>query len=388
MASFKEYIISDRPCDKCGYNLNGLPKDGNCPECGQPIRRTPAAAGPRSGTMSAEAPTRYVRLLLTGFAILSVSIVGMVIANMVMLYSAIVTPICSWTLSQRLISGLLIGSVHLLWPLGIWLVTTPRVQTKGIVRNDILDNPRARTIVRFGSYGWGIQWLFLYFTLASVCSPTWTSAIGTETLMTGYAVFSLIGWLGLIPASVYIGDLAFWSAHETIGARLRSTAWAMSVFGLLTVLTALIMPLISFMLLVATAGATLVFLISILQVTNVLHWVIKHQEYAAGSRDRIAERVQRESTHRGCVSTGLRCRKCKYDLNGLPHGGCCPECGESYADITPIPVRDPAKSVRNEPDLELVESTHQEIIPSDQLDTLGNRRPPKPDEDDGPIPLA
>jgi hypothetical protein len=40
---------SDILCESCGYTLNGLPRSGNCPECGKPIadsaaaRRTPPA---------------------------------------------------------------------------------------------------------------------------------------------------------------------------------------------------------------------------------------------------------------------------------------------------------------------------------------------------------
>src|SRR4051812_49598289 len=31
---------SDLLCEACGYTLNGLPEDSNCPECGKPIRES------------------------------------------------------------------------------------------------------------------------------------------------------------------------------------------------------------------------------------------------------------------------------------------------------------------------------------------------------------
>ncbi|MCA9303113.1 MAG: hypothetical protein KC996_03220 [Phycisphaerales bacterium] len=393
MASFKEYIVGQRPCDKCGYNLEGLPKDGDCPECGHPIRRAAAASGPRAGTMSVEAPTRYVRLLLLGFAVLSVSIVGIVLSG-IMIGSVAANP----NPLQRMIGGLMIIGSHILWPIGIWLITTPRPKIRSMVHGPILDSPKYRLAVRLVSIAWALKVFFLFSFLVGSNAPTPMSGFGAWSLLGGYLIFSLISWIGLVPTSIYIGDLAFWSSNESVGIRLRSTAWAMGVFGTILAITSVIaltgLPargiagFVGIFAFVIVAISVLVFMVTIFQFTNVLWWVIKHQEYAAGSRDRIAERIARESTHPGRVATGLRCRKCKYDLNGLPYGGHCPECGESYADQTPLPIRDPALSVRDEPDLELVESTHQEIIPSDQLDAFGNRRPPKPEEDDGPIPLA
>jgi hypothetical protein len=35
----------DLLCESCGYTLNGLPDDGNCPECGEPVRRSTTDAG-------------------------------------------------------------------------------------------------------------------------------------------------------------------------------------------------------------------------------------------------------------------------------------------------------------------------------------------------------
>lgn len=343
--------------------------------------------------MSAEAPTRYVRLLLLGFSILSVSIVGIVISGM-----SISSVASSSNAGQRMTGGMLIIGSHLLWPLGIWIISMPRPKVRGMVVVPILDSAKYRLAIRLLSFAWPLKVIFLFAFIAITSAPAPANSFSVWTLATGYLIFSLLSWIGLIPTSIFIGDQAFWASNEGIGIRLRSTAWALGVFGALLAITSVIvmtgLPVSGFagfvgiFAFVIVALSVLVFMATIFQFTNVLWWVIKHQVYAAGSRERIAERVAKESLHPGCVATGLRCRKCKYNLDGLPHGGHCPECGESYADQTPLPIRDPALSVRDEPDLELVESSHQEIIPSDQLDAFGKRRPPKLDEDDGPIPLA
>jgi hypothetical protein len=54
---------TDTLCEKCGYRLNSLPPDGNCPECGQPIAHSTQNTG-RSLPRWETAP----RLSLTAFS--------------------------------------------------------------------------------------------------------------------------------------------------------------------------------------------------------------------------------------------------------------------------------------------------------------------------------
>ncbi len=387
MAQFKEYIVGERACDKCGYDLNGLPKDGECPECGHPIRRA-VTSGPRSGTMSVEAPTGYVRLLLIGFLILSISILGMVMTSLSV--RAIAT---SQSISMRAIGSLVYFGSHAMWPIGIWIIATARPMTHGRVPNAILDSDRFRLIIRVVAIAWIVKALMLYAYHAGAGAAVPTNKFGLGLLLFGYICSSVIGWVGLVPTSIYMGDLAYWSSNDSIGHRLRSTAWAMGVFGtILAVTSAMVMANLPFR---GPAGfigifslliiliAIVFFTVTVMQFTHVLRWVIKHQLYAAGSRGRIDERIQANQAQPGHVHNGLKCRYCKYDLDGLAYGGRCPECGESYADDTPFPIRDPALSVTDSPEVELAESSHQEILPYDPRE-LGRS---EQKGDDGPIPL-
>src|SRR5690606_13045482 len=36
---------TDLLCESCGYTLNGLPHDGNCPECGTPVAKSTVQSG-------------------------------------------------------------------------------------------------------------------------------------------------------------------------------------------------------------------------------------------------------------------------------------------------------------------------------------------------------
>lgn len=61
---------SDWLCEGCGYVLNGLPPDGNCPECGQPMRES--AADLRHGPLweQPDANGPLARFFLTTVAVL------------------------------------------------------------------------------------------------------------------------------------------------------------------------------------------------------------------------------------------------------------------------------------------------------------------------------
>ncbi|MDF1808730.1 MAG: hypothetical protein P1U42_03450 [Phycisphaerales bacterium] len=382
MSISQSYISDNRECDRCGYNLQGLPIGGKCPECGTSIRRRVLKS---SGTMSGEAPTRFVHKLKFGFILATIGIIG----------SIILAPM-----------GLLfIGS--LFWLAGVYLTTLPRPDRENIVPDKTLDNDRYRLIVRLMNACWPIYGLAIYASIA-IASPTAPPSMLISVPIAIIRVLSgTIAWIGLIPTCVYFAELGYWASHDNLAYRLRSTAWAMAVFGVISVLlsgiaamniapsaaAAFVNGYTSFLSTIAVA----VFFFTVIQLTSVMRWVIKHQVLSSGSADRVKERIEREINTPGIIVTGLACQFCKFNLDGLPHGGSCPNCGESYADLTPLPVLDPAKmnQNRNEEEIEVTDGDNRGIYFNEELDALGKPKAggtpfvPKVDiPDEGDIPLS
>lgn len=63
------------PCNQCGYDLHGLPLDGNCPECSRPV------AISLQGDQLRFAATPYLKTISKGLKIYFVSSVGLIVAG-------------------------------------------------------------------------------------------------------------------------------------------------------------------------------------------------------------------------------------------------------------------------------------------------------------------
>ena len=402
MSTAESYISTDRECDHCGYNLRGLPEGSKCPECGTSIRRISRKS---SGTMSSEAPSRFVRLLWLGFSLASLAIIGSIVVPIflgVFLFMGVIAGSAYWT------AVTLNFLAPFLWVAGIWLVTSPRPNQGQIVPDKVLDNDRYRMLIRLASIAWPIYLLVSMGIAALASRPTPPSALLMVPFSIVHIIAGTIAWIGLMPTCVYFAELGHWASHDHLAQRLRSTAWAMAVFGTITVVLSAIAALniapsaaaafLRMFIIFLVVIAVMVFLLTVIQLTSVMKWVIKHQKLAAGSADRVRDRIEREITSHGTIVTGLKCQFCNYDLDGLPFGGHCPECGESYADMTPLPILDPAKMHldRDESEIEIEEGDNRGIYFNQELDAFGkpkasgHRFEPEdnPIPDEGDIPLV
>ncbi len=402
MSTAESYISTDRQCDHCSYNLRGLPEGSKCPECGTPIRKRSKKS---SGTMSNEAPTRFVRLLWTGFSLASLAIIGSIVVPIflgIFLFMGVTTGVIYW------MAIALNFLAPFLWVAGIWLVTSPRPNQGQIIPDKVLDSDRYRMLIRIASIAWPIYLLASMSIAALTSKPTPPSALLMAPLSLTHLASGTIAWIGLMPTCVYFAELGHWASHDHLAQRLRSTAWAMAVFGTITVVLSAIAALniapsdaaafLRMFIIFLVVIAVVVFLLTVIELTSVMKWVIKHQKLAAGSADRVRARIEREITAHGTIATGLKCQVCNYDLDGLPFGGYCPECGESYADMTPLPILDPAKMHldRDESEIEIEEGNNRGIYFNQELDafgkpkTTGHRFEPEDDPipDQGDIPLV
>lgn len=365
-------IMDDRKCRKCSYELRGLRVGGVCPECGEPIRAVRRSLGARDGRMT-EADPSYVKSIRLGFRLMCLGIVVSIAAAAARVFMGV------------LVGGLGSTAASGLWCWGVFIIARPRPEPFCSYNDPILDDERMRLLVR----ACGLVWVI--YTLASLgfAHTTGLSSVPFAVLM----VLSGLGaYLSLIPMCIYVGDMAFWMSDDSGGWRLRAAAWTMAVCGTLLMLIVGLSALgltflnfVGFWISIVVFVAECAFAYSVFQCALLADWVLRYQDQIDGRQERITERVRERIEHPGVVSGETACRKCGYDIRGLPHGGRCPECGTSFADITPFPIfKDRPGTPDQDIPIEVEESVeHKPIIP--RRPSFG---PLAARDDDAPIPLA
>lgn len=396
-SELKPVIMESRACRNCKYELRGLRIGANCPECGEPIRSRPKTFNAREGTIT-DADPEYVRGLASGFWLMAGGI-------LVAIGSVVLGVVVSWfggPANAVSIIGGVTGAVC--WCVGAFVISRPRPAVFAERDDPVLDSPKFRLMVRISGSIWIAS--VLLNGVYQVLEASGASALLQGFVLVMLIIVGLVSFVSLVPLCIFVSDMSFWMSDDSGGWRLRGAAWAMAIFGtlalMLTAFSALGAPWANLFLVwcwIVVFVAQVVFAFSVLGCARMATYSLRYQMETEGRAERISERIRAKTEHGGgLIGHDMDCRDCGYNLRGLPNGGSCPECGLSYADITPPPNRqadkpwDPADEEAIDVDANVAPQAIIARMPSigkarDRHAQGGQQQIP-PVDDDAPIPLA
>lgn len=225
-SALPDYVIDDRPCVSCGYNLKGLRTRDNCPECGRPISRR--RRGQRGSESLVQAPIGWLQAFKYAAVLLMISSAAFVLLNA---FSRLLIPHLPAVHSI----GLLTASVG--WWVGVLLVTRPRP----VMASTTMDPRRewffTRLAARLTQACWpvavGASLLAAQMHAAAVAAgPGAPGAAGPPLWLLFLASgAALVAALGLITLCIYISNICFWAADTGLAMNFRACAWSLTAAG-------------------------------------------------------------------------------------------------------------------------------------------------------------
>jgi hypothetical protein len=185
-----DVVTADAPCVRCGYNLRGLPHDGNCPECGIVV------CGSLDPNTLRFADRAWLRRLSTGLSLLIAGFVcSSFLAGGVLFLGTFALALGSRGDSVLTLVGLAAGlaacAAFICLVLGSFLLGTPDPARRGW-QEELLSRPLTRafailtaatalaavfSIVLYWTRvsRWGVNWL--PEVLAGICLPVLLTAL-------------------------------------------------------------------------------------------------------------------------------------------------------------------------------------------------------------------
>ncbi len=208
-------IVDDRSCIHCGYNLRGLRIEGNCPECGRPIKGRKRA--PRYTDQLVHAPITWLQVFASGAVLLLLAAAGVAAMIIALLFV--------WNVPLLLILAGLCAA----WTIGVWLCTRPRPQMPTNTVNVHAEWRTLRVVARATQCFWPLAAL-----LAAFCIYIYNNSLSTGALYTGIGAASLsllIAVGGLAPTCALLANIADWAEDSSLAQSLRGCAWTICFCG-------------------------------------------------------------------------------------------------------------------------------------------------------------
>jgi len=343
--------------------------------------------------MSFQAPPKYVKWIRYGFQLCMLSILGGLATPLIGMAAGSMNMLFPISLTLFILASCC-------WPAGVWMITRSRKDLGTVTPDSTLDNTTLVLVTRALSLAWP-AWIMLmvYGLKTGTIGPGGAGGV-TMAYSVLVAIVGLFAWIGLIPACIYFAELSYWAADQWLANRLRATAWVMTVFGTIMIVTKLLtltsLPIaqpskfVNLWTSIFSFLATTVLFYSMFRMSILLGWVLGHQNISADKHTRLAARIENQMSQGSKISSKTPCEDCGYDLKGLAYTGNCPECGSAYGDGLQFPIRDPAddKPKHDGTALGVVDSTHGKVTHSRPLgvplEDIGDHEI----EDGGAIPLA
>ncbi len=295
LSSFRNaQIEGDVACVRCGYNLVGLPRGGNCPECGAPVASS-FGRGRFLFKNLTDAPMSYLKILRLGFFLLATCVVA--------LFASIV--LAGWL--KGLGASVFVAGIGVIWWAGVYLVTAsehPPGDLQG--RYDRLKWLRRAN--RILQTAWTVAWLCAATQMLLIARQN--AAIGNGLVVPGgpmpFAagiraagmaswILQLVGLVSLVPLCIHFAEIGTAAGNDSLVTRLGLAAWGIVLCGTYVVIWYVFQGiwLLGFGLAMLGMVVSLgMFVFSLIELAVMCGWAVANS-YAAIARDqRLLERAQ------------------------------------------------------------------------------------------------
>jgi hypothetical protein len=224
-----ELIAEDRPCLACGYNLRGLPRGENCPECGQPIARS------LQGNLLRFSSPEYIATLHRGTIIVQASLILMVIISVAGIIAVFAVAAAAGPAGANKVQPYVNAANAVLYAMslvGWWLLSSADPAFVGS-ENGATARKVVRATVAINAVGQAVT--FIVGVPGTAAFLRGKPLTGSDVILLIVSLAAGVAWIvGYFASMRYIGWLAPRFPSERIRDRAKMLMWlgpVLYIFG-------------------------------------------------------------------------------------------------------------------------------------------------------------